>query len=39
VARDNGNSAGAHYASSDSSGIVQNPYEFSGILNHFDHLG
>ena len=38
VARDNGNSAGAHFTSSDSSGIVQNPYEFSSILNDFDHL-
>ena len=38
VARDNGNSAGAHYASSDSSGIVQNPYEFASILKDYDHL-
>ena len=38
VARDNGNSAGAHYASSDSSGIAQQPFEFSGILNDFDHI-
>ncbi|MDP1748666.1 MAG: Calx-beta domain-containing protein [Reyranella sp.] len=38
VARDNGNLAGANHASSDSSGIVQNPYEFSSILNDFDHL-
>ena len=38
VARDNGHSAGAHFASSDSSGIVQNPYEFASILNDFDHL-
>ncbi len=38
VARDNGNSAGAHWASSDSSGIAQNPFEFSGILNDFDHF-
>jgi chitinase len=37
VARDNGNSAGAHYASSDSSGIAQSPFEFSGILRQFDH--
>ena len=37
VARDNGNSAGAHYASSDSSGIAQNPFEFSGIFQSFDH--
>ena len=39
VARDNGNSAGAHYASSDSSGVAQNPFEFAGILHHFDHIG
>ncbi|MDI1287876.1 MAG: Calx-beta domain-containing protein [Reyranella sp.] len=38
VARDNGHSAGAHFASSDSSGVAQNPYEFSSILNDFDHL-
>ncbi len=38
VARDNGNSAGAPYASSDSSGIAQNPFEFAGILNDFDHV-
>jgi len=36
VARDNGNSAGAHYASPDSSGITQNPYDFSGIFHQFD---
>jgi hypothetical protein len=29
VARDNGNSAGAPYASPDSSGIAQQPYAFS----------
>ncbi len=39
VARDNGNGAGAHSASSDSSGIAQQPFEFSGILHHFDHVG
>jgi Glycosyl hydrolases family 18 len=39
VARDNGNSAGAHYASSDSSGIAQHPFEFAGILHQFDHIG
>lgn len=38
VARDNGNTAGAHYASPDSSGIAQNPFEFAGILNDFDHI-
>ena len=38
VARDNGNGAGNQWASSDTSGIVQNPYEFSSILNDFDHL-
>src|SRR6266516_3744234 len=32
VARDNGNSAGAQYASPDSSGIAQQPYAFSAIL-------
>jgi len=37
VARDNGNSAGAHYASSDSSGIAQNPFEFSGVFHQFGH--
>ncbi len=39
VARDNGNSAGAHFASSDSSGVAQQPFEFSGILHQFDHIG
>jgi hypothetical protein len=39
VARDNGNSAGAHFASSDSSGIAQHPFEFSGIFHQFDHIG
>jgi len=38
VARDNGNTAGAHYASPDSSGIAQSPFEFAGILNDFDHI-
>ncbi len=36
VARDNGNRAGAHYASPDSSGIAQNPYDFSAIFHQFD---
>jgi chitodextrinase len=36
VARDNGNSAGAHFASSDSSGIAQHPYDFSAIFHQFD---
>jgi chitodextrinase/chitinase len=36
VARDNGNSAGAHYASSDSSGIAQHAYDFSAIFHQFD---
>lgn len=36
VARDNGNSAGAHYASPDSSGIAQQPYDFSAIFHQFD---
>ncbi|MBL6617811.1 MAG: sugar hydrolase [Reyranella sp.] len=38
VARDNGNSAGAHYASSDSSGIAQQPFEFSSIFHQYDVL-
>jgi hypothetical protein len=36
VARDNGNSAGAHFASPDSSGIAQQPYDFSAIFRQFD---
>jgi hypothetical protein len=36
VARDNGNSAGAHFASPDSSGIAQRPYDFSAIFRQFD---
>ena len=36
VARDNGNSAGAHFASPDSSGIAQQPYDFSAIFHQFD---
>jgi hypothetical protein len=39
VARDNGNSAGAHYASPDSSGIAQQPYDFSSIFHQFDGNG
>jgi hypothetical protein len=39
VARDNGNSAGAPYASPDSSGIAQAPYAFSAIFHQFDHTG
>jgi hypothetical protein len=38
VARDNGNSAGAHYASPDSSGIAQHPFDFSTIFHQFDHI-
>ena len=38
VARDNGNSAGAHCASSDSSGISQTPFQFSSIFSGFDHI-
>ena len=38
VARDNGNSAGAHYASPDSSGIAQNPYDFASIFHQYDIL-
>jgi chitodextrinase len=36
VARDNGNSPGARYASPDSSGIVQQPYDFAAIFHQFD---
>jgi chitinase len=36
VARDNGGSAGAHYASPDSSGVAQTPFEFATIFHHFD---
>jgi chitodextrinase len=36
VARDNGNSPGAHYASPDSSGIAQQPYDFAAIFHQFD---
>ena len=39
MARDNGNSAGASYASPDSSGIAQQPYAFSAIFHQFDHTG
>jgi hypothetical protein len=39
VARDNGNSAGAHFASPDSSGIAQQPYAFSAIFHQFDGGG
>ena len=35
VARDNGATAGAHYASPDSSGVAQTPFEYAGILQHF----
>ena len=38
VARDNGHSAGAHYASPDSSGIAQQPFDFSTIFHQFDHI-
>ncbi|SEP49729.1 Aryl-phospho-beta-D-glucosidase BglC, GH1 family [Rhodospirillales bacterium URHD0017] len=38
VARDNGNSAGAHFASPDSSGIAQNPYQFASIFHQYDIL-
>jgi hypothetical protein len=36
VARDNGNTAGAHYSSPDSSGIAQHPYDFAAVFHHFD---
>jgi chitodextrinase len=32
VARDNGATAGAHYASNNSSGVAETPYQFSSIL-------
>jgi len=35
VARDNGATAGASYASPDSSGVAQTTYEYAGIFNHF----
>jgi hypothetical protein len=35
VARDNGSTAGAHYASPDSSGVAQQPYDFAAVFNHF----
>ena len=38
VARDNGSSAGANYASPDSSGIAQDPYEFANIFHQYDIL-
>jgi chitinase len=38
VARDNGHAAGAHYASPDSSGVAQTPFEFSGIFHQYDIL-
>jgi len=39
VARDNGNSAGAHNAAPDSSGVAQQPLAYAGILHQFDHRG
>ena len=36
VARDNGNTAGIPAATPDSSGIVQQPYDFSTVFSHFD---
>jgi chitodextrinase len=36
VARDNGNRPGVPYASPDSSGIVQQPFDFSAIFHQFD---
>jgi hypothetical protein len=38
VARDNGGSAGANYASPDSSGIAQQPFEFASIFHQYDIL-
>jgi chitinase len=34
VTRDDGAMAGAHYASSDSSGLAQTPYDYGGLLQH-----
>ncbi|CAN5853373.1 hypothetical protein BH11PSE3_BH11PSE3_22930 [soil metagenome] len=39
VARDNGGTAGAHYASPDSSGIAQNPFDFAAVFHHYEVLG
>ena len=39
VARDNGNSAGAHNAAPDSSGVAQQPFAYAGVLHQFDHRG
>jgi chitinase len=39
VARDNGATAGAHFASPDSSGVAQTTYEYAGVLNRFDMTG
>jgi chitinase len=39
VARDNGATAGAHFASPDSSGVAQTPYEYAGIFHRFDGTG
>jgi hypothetical protein len=39
VARDNGGSAGAPYASPDSSGVAQSPFEYAGIFSRFDGTG
>jgi hypothetical protein len=36
VARDNGATAGASFASPDSSGVAQTTYEYAGILHRFD---
>ncbi|SJZ38783.1 Glycosyl hydrolases family 18 [Enhydrobacter aerosaccus] len=36
MARDNGNTAGAHYASPDSSGVAQTQYQYSSILHQFE---
>jgi hypothetical protein len=38
VARDNGGSAGAHYASPDSSGIAQDPFQFASIFHQYDNI-
>jgi aryl-phospho-beta-D-glucosidase BglC (GH1 family) len=37
VARDNGSGAAAHTAAPDNSGVAQQPYQYAGILQQFDH--
>ena len=37
VARGNGNGAGSHTAAPDNSGVAQQPHQYAGILQQFDH--